>query len=59
MGFTEIAKKIKNGDMDAFGILFRNHYPRLLNYCNLFIKEIDIAEDLVQETFISFWERRS
>lgn len=59
MNSSEITKKIKAGDIDAFGVIFRNHYPRLINYCKLFIKEIDIAEDLVQETFVSFWEKRA
>lgn len=50
---------IKKGDMDAFGSFFRSHYGRLLAYCQLFVKDQMLAEDLVQETFIHFWEKRS
>jgi RNA polymerase sigma-70 factor (family 1) len=49
----------KKGDMDAFGSFFRSHYGRLLAYCQLFVKDQMLAEDLVQETFIHFWEKRS
>jgi RNA polymerase sigma-70 factor (ECF subfamily) len=50
---------IKAGDTNAFGIFFRNHYPRLLKYCRLFIFDLATAEDMVQETFIQLWEKRS
>ncbi len=51
-------KQIQQGDVHAFGVFFRNHYARLLGYCKLFIKEGAVAEDLVQETFVNFWEKR-
>jgi RNA polymerase sigma-70 factor (ECF subfamily) len=53
-----LIKAIKGGDVDAFGTFFRNHYSRLLSYSHLFIKDISLAEDIVQETFINFWEKR-
>lgn len=59
MQIAELAEKIKIGDADAFGLLFKNHYPRLINYCKLFIRERDLADDLVQETFLLFWEKRT
>jgi RNA polymerase sigma-70 factor (family 1) len=54
----DLIKAIKEGDVDAFGTFFRDNYARLLSYSQLFIKEISLAEDMVQETFINFWERR-
>ncbi|MDN5289950.1 MAG: hypothetical protein PWQ06_189, partial [Anaerophaga sp.] len=51
-------KAIKDGNINAFGTFFRNQYPRLLKYCRLFIKDLATAEDMVQETFIKFWEKR-
>jgi len=41
-----------------FGEFFRNNYSRLVNYSLLFIKNAEIAEDMVQETFVHFWEKR-
>lgn len=51
-------ESIKKGDVAAFGIFFRHHYSRLLGYCKIYIKEDAVAEDLVQETFVNFWEKR-
>ncbi len=51
-------EQIQQGDVHAFGIFFRNHYARLLGYCKLFIREDTVAEDLVQEAFVNFWEKR-
>lgn len=33
-------------------------YLRLVNYCVLFIKDKDLAKDLVQDCFVKLWERR-
>lgn len=53
------SEAIKRGDIDAFGSFFRSHYGRLIAYCQLFVKDKMLAEDLVQDTFINFWEKRS
>ncbi len=53
-----LIEQIQNGDVHAYGIFFRQHYARLLNYCRLFIKGEDEAEDLVQEAFVKLWENR-
>ncbi|MEX0314994.1 MAG: RNA polymerase sigma-70 factor [Allomuricauda sp.] len=41
---------------EYFSELFDAHYPRLFNYANKVLGEEDIAEELVQETFIKLWE---
>jgi RNA polymerase sigma-70 factor, ECF subfamily len=41
-----------------FEILFRELYPELLRYAAAFTGNIIVAEDIVQEVFISFWESR-
>jgi len=50
--------EIKNGNPDAFRKVFRLLYPRLKGYCKLFISEEYAVEDIIQETFISLWEKR-
>ncbi|WP_299247373.1 sigma-70 family RNA polymerase sigma factor [uncultured Aquimarina sp.] len=39
-----------------FSNLFDKHYSRLYNYAFKVLKEIDLSEELVQETFIKLWE---
>ena len=49
---------LKLGNPDAFKKLFRILYPRLKGYCNLFIHNKNEIEDIIQESFITLWEKR-
>ncbi|QYJ68395.1 RNA polymerase sigma-70 factor [Flavobacterium litorale] len=49
MKFAKTKKKI-------FSILFDKHYKRLFNYAFKVVGHRDIAEGLVQETFIKLWD---
>ncbi len=55
---STILARIKEGDQEAFGFLYKSYAPRLLRYASHFTLNSDIAEDLVHECFISFWEKR-
>lgn len=50
--------KIKQGSSEAFRDLFYNLYPRLVAFATRFVDD-STAEDLVQELFTSFWEKRT
>ncbi len=50
--------ELKKGNPDAFKDVFRLLYPRLKGYCKLFVPDESKAEDIVQECFITFWEKR-
>ncbi|SEL67606.1 RNA polymerase sigma-70 factor, ECF subfamily [Aquimarina amphilecti] len=39
-----------------FSNLFDRHYKRLYNYALKVLKETELSEELVQETFIKLWE---
>jgi len=54
----ELLRLVKSGDEEFFGVLFRLYYSRLCTYAATFVKVHDIAEEIVQETFIKFWENR-
>lgn len=51
--------EIKAGDQEAFKFLFDSYYPRLRGYALRFVKEEETIRDILQETFIKFWEKRS
>lgn len=51
--------RMQEGDEDAFNILFNQYYQGLCTYAGVFVKYQDVAEDIVQDTFIRIWERRS
>jgi len=42
-----IADRIKSGDATAFRGLFRMHYPSLLAFVEGFVKDKEVAEDIV------------
>ena len=48
-----------NSEEDLLKILFRLYYTKLCNYAVTFVRLHDIAEEIVQETFIKFWEERA
>ncbi len=50
---------LKEGNPDAFKEVFRLLYPRLKGYCKLFISNESQVEDIIQESFLNLWEKRS
>jgi RNA polymerase sigma-70 factor (ECF subfamily) len=49
---------LKSGDITAFEMLFKTYYQPLCNYAYTFIQDRDEAEEIVQSTFLSVWEKR-
>jgi RNA polymerase sigma-70 factor (family 1) len=60
-GFTEqqIFAEIQTGNNDCFEYLFFKYYSELCRYAVHMLKIKTEAEEVVQETFIKFWERRT
>lgn len=54
----ELADALHQGDRDAFGQVFNAYYERLCNYANTFLNNMDEAEEMVQGTFLTLWEKR-
>ncbi len=55
----EIIGAIKEGNERIFEETFRKYYQSLCNYANSILKEMDEAEEVVQNLFLSIWEKRS
>lgn len=55
---TEILAGLKNSDKQVFEQLFRSCYVPLCNYAAGIVSDKDEAEDIVQQTMITFWEKR-
>lgn len=54
-----LLRQIADGNVNAFEMLFKQHYENLCRYACTFVRDCDEAEDIVQKTFVSFWEKRS
>jgi RNA polymerase sigma-70 factor, ECF subfamily len=55
---NQLIETLKAGDITAFEMLFRTYYQPLCNYAFTFVQDRDEAEEIVQNTFISLWEKK-
>lgn len=56
-GFTK-QTRIKQDDLVEFEKLFKIFYSPLCNYAFRFLKDMDLAEEIVQEFFYNYWKNR-
>ncbi len=54
-----LAFLLKSGDERAFKELYLSFYKAVLFFVNQYVKDLNIAEDLAQETFFYLWKNRS
>jgi RNA polymerase sigma-70 factor (family 1) len=54
----KLLSAINSGDSAAFEYLYRSYYPRLRGYTLRFVDDGEVADDIVQECFLKFWEKR-
>ena len=55
----DIINKIKEGDIGKFEMLFKDYYERLCEFGMKYLKSIDLAEEIVQDTFYNIWKNRN
>ncbi len=53
-----LANKIRNGDMGAFEQVFRKYYESLCAFAVVYVKDQDLVEEMVQDVFFNFWQKR-
>lgn len=44
---------------DEFEQLYKRYYPRLCNFARQFTRDAGLAQDMVHEVFMKFWESRN
>lgn len=54
----EVTEQLRTGNLKTFEMIFNQYYQPLVQYGNTFMKDIDEAEDVVQQVFVSVWEKR-
>jgi RNA polymerase sigma-70 factor (ECF subfamily) len=50
--------KIKNGDLQAYESLYREHYNMLCIIANNYVNDKPTAEEIVGDVFLKIWEKR-
>jgi len=48
--------RLKEGDSDAFGVLFKKYQKKIINFCYRFSADRAVAEELAQEVFIRVYK---
>ena len=56
MDLNELLVRSGQGDVMAFQCLYNLSAPRLLAVCQRIIKQTDVAEEVLQESFIKIWQ---
>lgn len=54
----ELTKRLKENDAKAFNVLYWNYHSAIYYNVLKLIRDSIIAEDIVQEVFITLWEKR-
>jgi RNA polymerase sigma-70 factor, ECF subfamily len=54
----EVLETIQAGNESAFEMIFRTYYQPLCRYAYSFLDDKEEAEEVVQSTFITVWEKR-
>lgn len=52
-------QKVKAGDEASFEFLFKKYYARLTHFAYTYVKDSEIAEELVQNAYVKIWENRN
>jgi RNA polymerase sigma-70 factor (ECF subfamily) len=52
-----LVEQARRGDRDAFGELALRYERRLMRVLLRFVHDVELAQDLAQETFLRVWER--
>ena len=57
-GELTLLQNVKNSDKAAFKQLFQQYYPTLFRFVVFRMHDEDLAEDIVQDTFLRIWNIR-
>jgi RNA polymerase sigma-19 factor, ECF subfamily len=55
----DLLARVKASDMGAFEVLFRTYQPILFRHIWYKSQDADLAQEIVQETFIRVWQHRT
>lgn len=55
---NQTKSELKSGNPFVFKEVFSMLYPRMKGYCMLFFNDVNRADDIIQEAFLSLWENR-
>jgi len=54
----DLMLRLKNGDESAFSIIYKTHFSKLYSFIFSFLKQKELTEEVLQETFLAIWLQR-
>ena len=54
----QIVTEMKSGSKESFNYFFDYYYSGLCVYANRYLEDLMLAEEVVQDVFVRFWDRR-
>jgi len=55
---NDLAHRLRNDDISAFNTLYREYHGAIYANALKLIRDRSVAEDIVQEVFVTLWEKR-
>ncbi len=55
---AELVRKVLSGDVPAFQVLFNRYSKQLLDFAFSYLRDTQECEDIVQDVFVSIWNKR-
>lgn len=55
----ELVRRVRTGDERALESIFRSHHTELWRFARSIVRESAVAEEIVQEVFLSVWRERA
>jgi len=56
---AELIARLRQDDVRALGVLMQTYAERLTQIARLVVRRTDLAQDVVQNVFVSLWHRRA
>lgn len=53
-----VKKGIRDGDIPFFEHVYKEYYKKAVFYANQYLRDIELANDVAQDSFYTLWEKR-
>jgi len=54
----KVLANINKGDIHQFEVLFKNYYEKLCQFAMVYLKNLEQAEGVIQDTFYNIWKNK-
>lgn len=55
---NQVIDSVRDNDTAVFESLFKEHYAAMCQYCLYYVKDPEVAEEIVQDLFFKLWSKK-